>query len=100
MGDNPLEPDERYEKNMTVHPKDTKYMDVIGQLRSNELFIYYADKALPQRLPIRNGSEQYRITIRVVGRNIPARERIFKTYLNNAGELIMEPEGESYEPTF
>ncbi len=73
-------------------------MDVIGQLKTNELFVYYADKALPQRLPIRSGSQQYRLVIKVVGRDIPARARDFKTYLDDKGKLIMEPEGESYEP--
>ena len=97
MGDNPLKSDERYETTMYIHPMDTKYMDVIGQLNTNELFIYYADKALPQKLPIRNSSEQYHLTIKVVGRDIAPRARNFKTYLDNNGKLIIEPKGDSYE---
>lgn len=97
MGDNPLNPAQPYALSLDIHPKDTKYMDVIGHLKSNELFIYYADKALPQTLPIRKGSEQYGLTIKVVGRDISARERQFKTYFDGNGKFVMEPVGESYE---
>lgn len=99
MGDNPLKADIPYGISTDIHPTDVKHMDVIGQLKTNQLFIYYADKALPQMLPVRMGVGQYRLTVRVVGRDIAVRERQFKTYLDKDGKLFMEPEGESYENT-
>jgi len=97
MGDNPPNK-ERYQIKTDIHPNDTTYFDVIGQLSTHELFIYYADKVLTQRLPIREGSAQYRLTIKVVGRDMPARARDFKTYMDANDKLVMEPVTESYEP--
>jgi hypothetical protein len=98
MGDNTIKPLESYETKTDIHPGDPKYFDVIGQLKSGSLFIYYADKLLPFTLPVRTGPNQYRITIVVSGKDIPARARDFKTFMDNKGQLMMEPEGESYEP--
>ena len=97
MGDNPLDPRQAFAPSLDIHPTDTIHVDVIGKLKNGALFIYYADKALPQTLPIRDGSEQYRLTVKVIGRDIPARERQFKTYFDIDGGFVMEPLGESFD---
>lgn len=100
MGDNPLTVDERYQTKTDIHPGDPLYFDVIGELDTGELLIYYADKALPQRLPILPDSQPYRLTIRVSGRDISPRARDFKAYMDEHDDFIMEPVNESYEPRF
>jgi hypothetical protein len=100
MGDHTIKFLESYQTKTDVHPGNPQYFDVIGKLQSDELFIFYADKLLPFKLPIRDGTDQYKFTILVSGRDIPARARNFKTYIDSNQQFIMEPEGESYEPKF